>query len=137
MDYFQWTDDLSVNNPIIDRDHLELISLVNELHSAAELGKDRIALSNILDSLFSYTQEHFQREEILMEAISYEDITPHFAQHRNLIDRVVTLRSALAEERSYVALETAELLRFWLTSHIKLSDRKLAAAVRNAGFHFE
>lgn len=59
MDYFQWSESLSVGNTLIDQDHKELVTLVNELHQVVQDGKGIEVLGNILQALFTYTKEHF------------------------------------------------------------------------------
>ena len=133
MDYFQWSDELRIGNKTIDQDHHELVTLVNELHEAVLDGQSTDVLAKILQSLFSYTQEHFQREELLMEHIQYADIVAHKAMHKKLIDQVLVLQEAFARGRSEVASSTAELLRYWLTHHIMRTDKKLSQAIKAAG----
>ncbi|MBC3872816.1 bacteriohemerythrin [Undibacterium flavidum] len=126
MSYFEWNDNLSVHDALIDQDHQALIGMVNELHDAAESEQDYQSLSKILTRLATYTQEHFQREEDLMQASAYPAYRAHKEQHRKLLERVSDLKHELENARTLVALETAELLRFWLTSHILLSDKQFA-----------
>lgn len=126
MNYFEWNDNLSVHDALIDQDHKTLINMVNELHDAADLEQDHLSLSKILTRLANYTQEHFQREEDLMQASAYPAFKAHREQHRKLLERVTDLQHELNNARTLVALETAELLRFWLTSHILLSDKQFA-----------
>lgn len=126
MSYFEWNDNLSVHDALIDQDHQALIGMVNELHDAAESEQDYQSLSKILTRLAIYTQEHFQREEDLMQASAYPSYRAHKEQHRKLLERVSDLKHELENARTLVALETAELLRFWLTSHILLSDKQFA-----------
>lgn len=133
MDFFQWNSALSVGNKLIDQDHLELVTLVNELHSAAQEGKSGDVLGKILQALFAYTQEHFEREELLMAHIDYAELDAHKEQHRQLMDQVLVLQDAFARGRSDVAMNTAELLRHWLLHHIMRTDKKLAVAMREAG----
>jgi hemerythrin len=133
MDYFQWSDELRVGNKLIDQDHLELVTLVNELHEAVQEGQSTDLLANILQTLSTYTQEHFQREELLMEHIQYIDIDAHKTVHRKLIDQVLVLQDAFARGRSEVASNTAELLRYWLTHHIMRTDKQLSQAIKAAG----
>lgn len=118
---------------MIDQDHLELVTLVNELYEAARNGKRESLIATTLQRLFVYTQEHFQREELLMAHIHYPDIEAHKEQHQKLIDQVLVLQHALSRGRSEVAASTAELLRYWLLHHIQRTDKKLAAAIRVAG----
>lgn len=133
MDFFQWDDGLSVGNTLIDRDHQELIALVNELHDAARDGKDVVIVGRILERLLTYTQEHFQREELLMEYMNYPDQIHHKLLHRKLVAQVRQLQEALHANAQGVARDTAELLRFWLTRHIHHVDRQLAAATKEFG----
>ena len=133
MDYFQWSDALSVGNSLIDQDHKELVNLVNELHQAVQDGKSSETLGRILQALFTYTQEHFQREELLMEHINYVDKEAHLDQHKKLIDQVVVLQDAFDRGRVEVANNTAELLRYWLTHHIMRTDKKLSVAIAASG----
>lgn len=131
MEYFEWNDHLSVHDTLIDNDHQKLIGMVNELHEAADLDLDYLSLSTILTRLTIYTQEHFQREENLMQKSGYPDFDAHKEQHEKLLERVTDLKRELDNARSLVALETAELLRFWLTSHILLSDKQFADYLHN------
>ncbi|MFZ6750256.1 bacteriohemerythrin [Undibacterium sp. Ren11W] len=133
MVFFQWTDDMRVGNGLIDQDHLELVTLVNELYEAARAGKSESQIAITLQKLFTYTQEHFQREELLMEHIHYSEIAEHKEQHQKLIDQVLVLQNALSRGRGEVASSTAELLRYWLLHHIQRTDKKLATAIQLAG----
>lgn len=132
MAYFEWTDALMVGNKTIDHDHIELISLVNELHQAIQEGKGTDILAKILHSLHVYTQEHFLREEILMEQIQYPEIEAHKLMHQRLLDQVTILQDAFDRGRSKVAADTAELLRYWLTHHIMLADKKLSLSIQES-----
>lgn len=130
MNFFEWNQQLSVDNPLIDADHQTLISLVNEFGDVASKRHDAAQLEQILAQLIDYTSTHFEREESLMGEIGYTKIKEHRTQHEKLLARVKDLQKELQQGRISIAIETAELLRFWLTSHIMLSDRDLAEAIR-------
>ncbi len=132
MTFFEWNPQLSVENPSIDEDHKHLIQLVNEFGVVAAQDQEIDRLEQILQTLLVYTQEHFQKEEELMAAIGYHKIKPHQEQHRKLLARVEDLHNEFHGGKRRIASETAELLRFWLTSHIMLSDKELAEAIRRA-----
>jgi hemerythrin-like metal-binding protein len=133
MAYFEWTDDLLVGNKEIDHDRLTLISLVNELYDAIQEGKGTDILSQILHSLHIYTQEHFRREEILMEQSHSQEIEAHKLMHKRLLDQVVILQVAFDIGRSKVAADTAELLRYWPAQYIMLADKKLSLSIHESG----
>ncbi len=132
MIFFEWNQTLSVADPIIDDDHQTLIRLVNQFGVAASEKRDHSELEKTLLTLIEYTQTHFLREENLMASISYPKLKAHQDQHRKLMARVLDLKRELEEGRRSIAIETAELLRFWLTSHILLSDKELADAIKHA-----
>lgn len=41
MAYFEWADDMLIDDGPIDDDHRKLVDLVNELHTATSAGADR------------------------------------------------------------------------------------------------
>ncbi|MFZ6798997.1 bacteriohemerythrin [Undibacterium sp. Di24W] len=137
MEYFEWSTSLSVHDPLMDADHQMLLNLVNELHSAAELGTDYLTLSAILEKIEKFTHAHFQKEEKLMLEIAYPKIESHCEQHRKFLDRVADLQQQLNRARDTVALETAELLRFWFTYHIMLSDKQLVDTLHGGAIDSE
>ena len=123
---FPWVDTLSVGVPAIDRDHRVLVGLVNQL-AAAEDRQDRINLEEVLDELVSYTLYHFDREERLMVAAGYPDLERHARAHRELADRVLSVRRRFFEvERDRLGDEILEFLVDWLRAHIMGEDRKYA-----------
>lgn len=131
MNFFEWNQQLSVDNPQIDADHQTLIGLVNEFGDTATKHPDATQLEGILQKLIEYTSTHFEREENLMREIGYARTREHLNQHAKLLARVNDLQKEMQLGRISIAIETAELLRFWLTSHIMLSDRDLAEAIHS------
>ncbi|WMW81749.1 bacteriohemerythrin [Undibacterium cyanobacteriorum] len=131
MNFFEWNQQLSVGNPQIDADHQTLIGLVNEFGDTAAKHPDATQLERILQKLIEYTSTHFEREETLMREIGYAKTREHLNQHAKLLARVHDLQKEMQLGRISIAIETAELLRFWLTSHIMLSDRDLAEAIHS------
>lgn len=65
-----------------------------------------------------------------MEMINFPEVRSHKGPHKYLLERVITLRPALAGNRDYVAKETTEFLRFCLTSHIHTADKALVPRAR-------
>ncbi|MBR7801249.1 bacteriohemerythrin [Undibacterium fentianense] len=128
MHFFQWNDSLSVDEPRIDEDHQVLIALIDELHQATQGGEDYLHLVQIFNKLITHTRSHFQHEEAIMESINYHGLKDHQLQHQHLLERITDLGHALENARELVAVEAAELLRFWLNSHILLSDKDMVNA---------
>ena len=66
--FYEWTDQLSVGVPSIDRQHKVLISLINELHDAMDKRAGALAAKNVLKRVINYAQAHFIYEEGLFSA---------------------------------------------------------------------
>lgn len=61
--FFKWFDDGSVGIATIDRQHQELMNILNRLFIAVSQREGDKVLAGILDALMAYTQTHFVLEE--------------------------------------------------------------------------
>lgn len=135
MAYFSWTDDLSVGNRFIDKDHQTLIELINKLHDAMKQRQGDAILDSILFDLLVYTKGHFQREEAEMRRIDYAGFDAHVREHQGLLQSVNALRDAEGTDRSVMCIKVADFLQEWLRKHILGSDMELAKVIVAAGVH--
>ncbi len=123
MALVQWQAELSVGVEILDQDHRNLFSMLNELYDAVQSGIELAVLTSLLDRLAQYTQDHFQREEALMKACGYPDIAAHCDEHEQLAVKVSELQRRLAgSSLEFLSLELLVLFKTWLASHIRVSD---------------
>ncbi len=130
MALFTWNDDLSVGHTFIDDDHKKLVTMVNSFHDAMEQGRGREVIGKVLRNLVVYTQEHFGREEAEMRRISYPGFPAHKAAHDKLIREVTELQNGFASGNTLLTVKISLFLRDWLLTHIKQTDKLLAAALR-------
>ncbi|MFD2365336.1 bacteriohemerythrin [Pseudoduganella sp. GCM10020061] len=132
MSYFSWTSDMSVGNTLLDHDHRVLVALVNDLHTATSRGEGREVVGAILDRLFAYTQQHFQREEHHMQRVQYSKAAEHTRLHQDLLRQVLELKARFDAGHVTVAAQVSALLRDWLSLHILRDDRQFAAELAAA-----
>lgn len=133
MSFFPWSDEYSVGLRVVDNDHKDLVNTVNALHDAITSGSERSEIGRIIGTLAQYVDEHFAREEALMEANEYPDLADHKCTHRYLARQVYAIRTIFASKPQQI--DPAKLLRFlrdWLTSHILEEDRKYVPYLRGA-----
>lgn len=131
MSFFPWSDEYSVGLRVVDNDHKDLVNTVNALHDAVTSGGDRSEIGRIIGTLAQYVDEHFAREEALMEANGYPDLAEHKCTHRHLARQVYAIRTIFASKPQQI--DPAKLLRFlrdWLTNHILEEDRKYVPYLR-------
>lgn len=125
MAYFEWADDLAIDNGPIDEDHKHLVLLVNELHTATSEGQGHDVVGAVLEQLIVYTKEHLLREERTMEQAQFPHLKQHKIGHQKFIDSLLDLQGKYEAGSITVASQLSTLLRDWLSLHIRRSDREL------------
>lgn len=133
MSFFPWSDAYSVHLRVIDNDHKDLVNTVNALHDAIASGGARDEIGRIIGTLAQYVDEHFSREEGLLEANDYPDLAGHKRIHRHLTRQVYAIRTIFAAKPKEI--DPAKLLRFlrdWLVHHILEEDRKYVPYLRGS-----
>jgi hemerythrin-like metal-binding protein len=121
--YIDWTKDLELGIPVIDRDHKVLVSIINQVANALGNNEERAVLGSALSSLSEYTDYHFAREEKLQEVAGYDGVEGHRQRHRELEDQVRQISSRYREDmQSVKADEVLAFLKTWLIDHILKHD---------------
>ena len=127
--YAKFDDSLVTGNEMIDSQHKELISRINDLLVKAENKVDKVGAVNMLAHLDEYTDFHFAAEEKLQEEIGYPGIEEHKKKHEELRQTVKELREMLEEEEgpteAFVAQVNQKVVE-WLYGHIQSFDRSVA-----------
>jgi len=127
-----WKTAYASGNAMIDREHMELFHLANELIDLAvhkEVDHDRF--NQVLDRLLTQVETHFGHEEALLNKVGYLDLEMHHQQHQALLAQVQALRQQSAE--GHVPLERLmEFLAYELiTQHITGEDQKFFPVLTN------
>jgi hemerythrin-like metal-binding protein len=107
----------------IDADHRNLFALADRIHEHVVSGAGHGAILLALGHLVSYVQEHFDREERLMERVAYPDIAEHKKIHQMLQQIVHSMHRIYTTDPNAVdPQKLLEFLRDWLQNHIVKSD---------------
>ncbi len=125
----EFDETLVTGNDMIDSQHKELISRINQLLDSYEEGQGKIKAVKMLDYLLDYTEFHFEAEEKLQEEIQYPGIQEHKAKHAEFKQAVKELQEMLEEEEGPTEAFTAQVQKNvvdWLFEHIKGFDRSVA-----------
>jgi hemerythrin len=134
MNFIVWNDRLSVGVAAIDREHKELISILNDLYQAIDCGSARETVSEALGRLTQYTENHFAHEERLFTQTTYPDVESHHREHAAMAAWLSDCRSRYDSGRlSGLSLEVVNYLKDWLFDHILGSDRKYIEHLHAAG----
>jgi hemerythrin len=131
MTYFPWSDEYSVHLRVIDNDHKELVGMVNALHDAIANGAKRPEIAHIIGNLARYVDEHFDREEALMQTYDYPLIVRHKRIHRHLRRVVHAIRIIFSSRPKDIdPVKLLAFLKDWLLEHILKEDMKYVPFLR-------
>ena len=133
MPIMEWTDDLSVGVPEIDRQHKAIINLVNKLHATLTDQADKELINKIFSELGWYAGEHFKHEEIFMSETNYPNLKDHKAIHESMLAQVGKVLEQCSNGNIPDIGETCEFLKKWLLNHIKVEDHKFGEHATSNG----
>ena len=128
-----WQSHYSVNIKEIDKQHQQLVNIMNDLHDGMKQGKGKEVLSNVLDELINYTAFHFKSEEALFDKYSYPETSVHKRQHADLVQQVLEFKENFNSGKKILTMEVMDFLKEWLTNHIARSDKNYTAFLNSKG----
>ncbi|MCF7936779.1 MAG: bacteriohemerythrin [Synergistales bacterium] len=131
---FNWNDSFLTGIEEVDRQHKQLVDLVNDLGELAMSGEapDEQEFSAAIDAMVDYTHVHFRDEEELMASSGLDPrhIRAHHEQHQAFIDEATVFST---KRETLATSEAKELLQYlvdWLAYHILGIDQSMARQMR-------
>jgi len=119
--YICWDESYSVGNEIIDQQHQDLFTLINDLHKTFGKKDSESGLETVIKHLFDYIDFHFETEEEIFLASDYPGTKEHIARHQKFKNRLLEFEEQFKNGK----LDKVDLFNFvktWLSSHIKKTD---------------
>ena len=123
--------------PAIDNQHEAYLNLLDDLFAA---GRDEIInrskIEEVLNKAFVYAMEHFDSEEMLMEAIKYPALEVHRRKHNEFREAVerLTIEGKFLGANSFLQEVNRWLLQ-WFNDQIQTHDRALADYIKKHPTH--
>lgn len=129
----RWSESWSVGAPEMDRDHRILINLINQLPAALSKAPERgWIVGSVMNSLWDYTEYHFDREEALQKAANFPGAEDHASRHQELKRQVRDwLDRYQADPEAMDGPALLAFLKGWLTNHILGEDMRYKPYVQN------
>jgi hemerythrin-like metal-binding protein len=131
MPLFKWTKAHAVFINEIDAQHRNLIRMADELHRAILAGAETSRTLELLKALIASAEDHFTYEERLMRSSQYSAYDWHRQQHDTVRKRINQFVPRIESGEAEAAMLLLEFLSDWLKEHINLTDRMMAAHLRN------
>lgn len=130
MRLFRWSEENDVFLAQIDAEHRDLFRIANGLQQAVA-GKATDGVREHLHALIAHAEDHFSHEEWLMESVKYPSYGWHKQQHNTARRRLKLLAPLIESGESEAAELLLDFLEGWLRDHTSVTDRMMAAYVRN------
>jgi len=129
----EWSDNFSTDIMSIDRQHQELLFLLQKLLDV--LSREDATLEDtqrVYQDLVDHALEHFDYEERIMKNIGYPDRKAHAAEHKDLRAQIDAITQDVMHgdgKSDWKGL--VSLVQVWLLRHIVSTDTKIRDFIQN------
>lgn len=131
--FFPWNKSLETSIQFVDKDHRELVDMVNSLHLAMKEEEGSSKVGSIMDSLVTYTEKHFSREIEMLTKHGYPDLKNHCGEHDRLVAQLKNLSTKYHQGEFTVVMDLLVLAKDWLVQHILHTDMRYIDHVKQRG----
>lgn len=132
MSIFDWQDEYSVDNGMIDDQHKELLRIAEALFNAVLSQIDEAHLEKSFETLLNYTKKHFSDELNYFEENKALGIINHASEHDQLSEELIAVWD---KERLGFQSEKGRILLNWveerLLPHMMIDDQKTYQSIKN------
>lgn len=117
-----WSTRYHTGIQLIDEQHKELFSTVNELRRTVQAGADRQVIEHLLEVLLKASARHFASEEGFMAEHGYPDLAQHVAEHVAMLTSLKELQAKFLESHHSMAMMVPTFMEGWFKHHISDGD---------------
>lgn len=117
---FPWNANFETGIAVIDKQHLKLVELLNQLASYLISGVNESELKRVFDALTDYAVYHFKTEEAIWKKYLSADemLIAHEKTHQDFLGEVLKLQSEQSAQPSDSVIdEIVSFLTHWLGRH--------------------
>ena len=122
MEKINWDQNLSVGVAEIDRQHKQLVNILNQLLILDGISVDSETISDTLTKMTEYADYHFNSEEHYMQEYGYPEYETHRKEHIEFMRKTAQFSLATMEYEKTIPADMLEYLKTWLIEHILKSD---------------
>lgn len=133
MALIQCNEALQVGVRQFDKEHCQLIEIINQFHSTVKIREGSSAIEATLQKLTDFAREHFENEEKLLALHKYPELEHHRAAHSKIIDHLHGIRSNFVQGSATLQYEMLQFLLDWLLNHTRDVDKKYGPFLNEKG----
>jgi len=98
MAWLKWLDTYSIGDKEIDRQHNDILELINKLYEFNPVQDKTELFSSLLDKMIIGCHIHTITERMYMEKIGRKNIDTHMNEHKILLDQMLRIKTVYTEE---------------------------------------
>lgn len=129
----EWQPEFSVHIDEFDEQHRVLFSAINDILLTLDSSGGRQVMSDVLERLLRFTEEHFSNEEAFLRENGYPEVERHIREHGVFVKKIKDYRRLFESGEMDISLAVLEILVRWLTDHILGSDRRYTRYFQEKG----
>ncbi|MDD5674374.1 MAG: bacteriohemerythrin [Chitinivibrionales bacterium] len=121
-DFIVWSDEYSVRFDEIDRQHRQIIGIINEMFQLVKGGEAEEKFEKILGDLKTYTETHFAYEEGIMRIAEFPAFEEHIKLHCGMAEKTAGLFKLKFDDKERIKEKVLDFLKDWWLGHIRAKD---------------
>lgn len=128
----EWDVDISVNDPVIDSQHNDLLKQIGVLSFSLMAGDATNKIQDTIEFLDKYIEDHLDYEEKYMLKNEYPDFEHHKKIHDFARNSMIDFKNRVSnedEDKEKLIKDIEKHLREWWLDHITVTDKKYAAFI--------
>ena len=122
MSFIEWDKKYSVNVREIDKQHKQIISILNDIKDLHKKEKPR-DIEKIITKLINYIEHHFSTEEKYLIKHKYPDFQKHKLEHDKFIAKVSEYQKNYIIHNSIAMASLFNFVWDWFAHHILVMDK--------------
>ncbi len=122
MEMIKWDARLSVGSDVLDRQHQDIIKIINQLIDQPDEAFGAKPVTKILNDLVYHVRLHFWTEEKILDEKGYDDLKTHKNEHTEYRIEFVSLSFDLIRETKKEPQDLKKFLCRWWKNHILHND---------------
>jgi hemerythrin-like metal-binding protein len=119
----EWTENLSVGIPSIDKQHKKLIELFNTFYESIHNKVEKDKMLSVINGLKEYTVQHFKSEEVIMKIHNYPRLNIQIKSHDSFVKSVLDFEERYKQGKLLLTIEIVNFIKDWITKHIMEEDK--------------
>ncbi len=139
MERFEWSQNLSIGDELIDGQHRVWIEKLNDLSNAIDSRRGGDEIFNLLKFMVDYVESHFLAEEQYMAGQNYPGLERHKLEHSafcRMLSDLLALDRTRPGAIETIASSINNFQIVWLKHHITRTDGLFGEFLRKKGGSF-